>query len=182
MYCRFTLSPNAVLVQMQSAWNKYKTFVAPWEFSTLSDDRNYIKNDIWMNMQNDKWNHIVTPCYHLLVPLSIEAVQGLAQSLHKHEVMCVNTAVGTFPLFSTSSFSFLFSFSYLCPCPWEAHMHACMHTPTQTPLPPHTQCAVKMWLQVMSVHISKCTNGCKKNTTSASCRWCPLQVQVRSLH
>ena len=28
------------------------------------------------------------------------------------------------------------------------------------------------------VHISKYASWCKKNTTSASCRWCPQQVQV----
>ena len=31
------------------------------------------------------------------------------------------------------------------------------------------------------VHVSKCASCYKRNTTSTSCRRCPLQVQVRSL-
>ena len=56
-------------------------------------------------------------------------------------------------------------------------------------------CTVWWWLYVVvtlcsvvtslldksSVHISKGASWCKINTTRASCSWCPLQVQMRSL-
>ena len=80
-------------------------------------------------MQNNKKyerNQIVSPCYHLLAPISTYAVvQGLAQLLHKHEVVGSNTSIGTIHYFYfhiPTHFSVL-----LVVCLSHAHTHAHSH-------------------------------------------------------
>ena len=40
-----------------------------------------------------------------------------------------------------------------------------------------TSCSGQWQHDKSCVHISKCASWCKKNTTSASCKWCPLRCK-----
>ena len=84
-------------------------------------------------------------------------------------------------------------------CQCHCHCHTCTHTHTHlTPhtehyiksLPPiknkqttatTTQCRLQNKCSFVCVHLRQCTSWHKTNTTSASCRYCTQQVQVRSL-
>ena len=50
MYSTYILKMPVVLVQIQSVWDRYETFVVSWEFSTCSDGSNvFIDNAEWQS-------------------------------------------------------------------------------------------------------------------------------------
>ena len=126
----------------------------------------------------------MSPCYHLLAPISTYVVvQGLAQLLHKHEVVGSNTSIGTihsfpfhfpthFPVFLVVCLSYAHTHTHTCTYThattttintnWYMHMH--MHTLPLTPIqPPHSACK---FIACMHSHIQTQTQMCMCTCTT----------------
>ena len=144
----------------------------------------------------------MSPCYHLLAPISTYVVvQGLAQLLHKHEVVGSNTSIGTihsfpfhfpthFPVFLVVCLSYAHTHTHTCTYThattttintnWYMHMH--MHTLTLYTNTTTTQC-----IQVQCLHSRTHTNTqtqmcmctCTTITTITTITQCKLKCVTR---
>ena len=100
------------------------------------------------------WNHLYTMCHPFM------------HGYHSIQVNDKHIYIIIIPPHSASGKA--------CSCAY-VHISKCLVGKGKTTASCSASCSGRC------AHYSKCASWYKKNTTSASCRWCPLQVQVSCL-